>query len=245
MPEEKYTNFQCFRLVKTEKKTGGTILVESSLGMVKKSFDDSNAFLDSKIIINIQDSDKNNKKVSSIPFFFSLPQIFELVNVIRDGSLSKSIAITKIDELAKERAKLNNNEKFFEEYAEVRDEILKLPARLDIEEFKAFNQTYKFNKMPYFDSVLPVYMGGTLPETAKRNDKKAQARMFEICPGSMTDIILVAKTGPGKINQVTGGIILEKVEKTLRFPMTYSEFSQMILTIEESAKTVLIKQNLF
>lgn len=244
MSEKNYVNHQCFRLVKSEKKTGGTILCEVTLNMIGKSFEDSNAFLDSKVIINIQNSDNQNKKISSIPFFFSIPQIYELANKVQDGSISKAIALTKLDKLAEERIGTGNDD-FFHQYAEVREEVLKLPPALDIAEVKNFLLSNRYSKMPYFVSIVPTYMGGTIPERAKRSDGKAQARVFEICPGSVSDVILVGKTGSGKVNDKTGGIVIEKVENTLRFPMSYSEFSQMILTVKESVNIMLNKIDIY
>ena len=100
-----YKNMQTFCSTKVNQQ--GTILCEITGGMIGKAFEGSNIFLDSKVVVNIQQSDKNNKKMFSIPFYLGVDDIYSLKHMLDSGYISKQIALTKLDALAAEVIKQN------------------------------------------------------------------------------------------------------------------------------------------
>lgn len=243
--QKSYKNTQVFK--ETVKSKNGTILIETDLGMVKESsFDDKNTITSSKVILTIQESDNSNKMKNKISFYFSLSDWMGLCAMSETGYYSKKIAISKLEgyaEVAYETIKdSKHKEKFKEEYENKYKEIALYPLRLDIEDVNNFimesNSKYKISpKIPFLSPIEKPFLGGSV--------QNKTARILELIPGNSQDLMLTLKEGKGKVNTKTGGISMEKVETTLRFPMTYQMFLEMMLTTKLAIASTLPQLDLY
>lgn len=241
---QKQQDFQVFKKVKKSK--GGTTLFEVYVNMVRKN--NANAFMDAKIVLNVQETRENG--TNKIPFFLTLPEFLYLEQIVTSGQLSQRITLEKLNALGylgtnefqngtESVGRYKNSKEFLEAYNQVYSDAILMMTENSLQEVCSFASKMGSTgmKLPYFDPIKS-WFGGTNANYANRQDKQAEARVFEIVPGNSTDVMFVFKRGQGSTNK-NGGIIMKKVEETLRFPFSYEELIQFVTVTKMAIETKL------